>query len=875
MHMALRILLILFVLAPSANFALRAQQLLFDDFQGPNVTSQLNWQGNISDFQITTAKELQLNAPVAGASTLAYPYNFSDSLEFSGNFRMDFAPSLTNSLQIWIAASTSDLSAADGYYLEIGENGNLDALRLMRRQSGTATQIGAGLAAALALQPARARFSVRRTNPNKWDVKVDYTGGQALLPELSVLDNTIALSGQLYFGLYCVYTDTRKDKYFFDDLQVLRLQPDMQAPQAVSATILDANRVELFVNEPVILTNSIHATVTPGALTTPNVSIGASGQSYIATFPQPFVNGTNYTFCLFRASDLLGNIADTLKFTAQYLNFQAPAWQDVILNEIMPDPSPAVGLAEMEYVELYNRSNKFIKGSELTFKDGTSAAVSLSALTMLAPGDHIVLVGAGLGANLPAGTKFVEITGLPTLNNDGELLTLGTPIGAIIDAIDYKTSWYADAVKDDGGWSLERINPTLPCSSAANWSASTATAGGTPGKPNSILNTTPDQNAPTIQNVELVGNSRIKITFSEGIDSLTASDQSHYQIQPGASITAVRVQPQAGIVEIDLAAALSLSTLYRLIINGVADCSGNTMTSTTTGSFGLAEPAQRNDIVFNEILFNPSVGGGRFVELINRSNRFIDMGQCRITGGALDNISTQLIQTKTILLPDSILVLSANKLHTDTTYQSNHPVRVYQNSLPTWPDDEGVAILQCLNIGSWVTIDSFVYLDDWHNPFLSVSAREGKSLEKIGPDLPSVLRSSWTSAAQPFYGSPSANNSASYNPPAQGSASQLVTLGSNRISPDGDGYEDFLAITYQTDRPDYFGTVQVWDAEGHPIKSVLKGGLFGSEGLLRWDGDNDNGEIERPGIYLLFFEFVSPDGEVYRSKQAVTLVQKF
>src|SRR5690606_17196312 len=88
--------------------------------------------------------------------------------------------------------------------------------------------------------------------------------------------------------------------------------------------------------------------------------------------------------------------------------------------------------------------------------------------------------------------QVIGVTGIPSLNNTGDRLAISNAKSNIIDELNYDDSWYNDNAKKTNGWSLELINPNYPCAlTADNWSASNAAEGGTPGKQNSIWNTTP------------------------------------------------------------------------------------------------------------------------------------------------------------------------------------------------------------------------------------------------------------------------------------------------------------------------------------------------------------------------------------------------
>ena len=66
------------------------------------------------------------------------------------------------------------------------------------------------------------------------------------------------------------------------------------------------------------------------------------------------------------------------------------------------------------------------------------------------------------------------------------MLELMNKDGVLISSVTYNDNWYKDPDKEDGGWSLEQINPSNICSGGDNWSASNNAKGGTPGTKNSV-----------------------------------------------------------------------------------------------------------------------------------------------------------------------------------------------------------------------------------------------------------------------------------------------------------------------------------------------------------------------------------------------------
>ncbi len=67
----------------------------------------------------------------------------------------------------------------------------------------------------------------------------------------------------------------------------------------------------------------------------------------------------------------------------------------------------------------------------------------------------------------------------------------------------------------------------------------------------------------------------------------------------------------------------------------------------------------------------------------------------------------------------------------------------------------------------------------------------------------------------------------------------------------------------------------IYDSEGIPVKRLVRQELLGTEGDLRWDGDMEDGTLARPGIYILYMQIFSPEGDVRQVKKPFALVKRF
>ena len=155
------------------------------------------------------------------------------------------------------------------------------------------------------------------------------------------------------------------------------------------------------------------------------------------------------------------------------------------------------------------------------------------------------------------------------------------------------------------------------------------------------------------------------------------------------------------------------------------------------------------------------------------------------------------------------------------------------------------------------------YKDDWH--FALLNNDEGVSLERIDPDGESQKADNWHSAASTAgYGTPTYKNS-QYK--LVQSISAAIEVTPKVFSPDNDGRDDIATIQYKTTEPGYIANITIYDANGRPVRNLVKNGTLSLQGYWVWDGLDDKRLKVPVGTYILFTELFNLNGkkEVFRN----------
>jgi len=536
----------------------------------------------------------------------------------------------------------------------------------------------------------------------------------------------------------------------------------------------------------------------------------------------------------------------------------------------MADPDPIYSsLPNYEYVELYNTTNYPISLYNWQFSAGTTMKI-LPNLTIL-PDSFIVLASTIAAPNYPASYNVVGITSFPSITNGGQTITLKNEVGKVISTVSYSDEWYQDAVKKNGGWSLEQIDPSNPCGGISNWKASTSTDAGTPGRKNSVDAINPDTAPPQLLRVGVIAADSIQLFFNESLDSTTMLNASIYSIDNGIGnpVLVKAITPSFKSVILALPNPLVVKIIYTITVNNtITDCVGNPVGANNSEKFALPEAAIANDIVINEILVDPKEGGVDFVEIYNRSNKVIDLKTILLSEyDTLNNVATNL---KTItsegflIFPDDYIVLSTNGNAVKNQYNSINPENFIDLlSMISMSISDGAV---CLSTATSV-IDVLKYDEAMH--FALLNDTKGVTLERIDFNRSSEDRTNWHSAAAAIgYGTPGYKNS-QYND--AGETDNAIEITPEIFSPDEDGMNDVVNINYKFNVSGYTVNITVYDSKGRLTKLLVRNELLGTSGTYSWDGINENREKARIGIYIFYIEVFDLKGNVKKYKKTCVL----
>ena len=124
------------------------------------------------------------------------------------------------------------------------------------------------------------------------------------------------------------------------------------------------------------------------------------------------------------------------------------------------------------------------------------------------------------------------------------------------------------------------------------------------------------------------GDNSIRLFFSEPMDSSTVLNPANYSISNGLSVFGVPkgFAPQYQSVILYLDQPIQYGNIYTVTITDtLKDCVGNPMEISSSARFAIADSLEQGDVVINEVYMTICSGMDDYVELVNRSNKIVDL----------------------------------------------------------------------------------------------------------------------------------------------------------------------------------------------------------------------------------------------------------
>ncbi len=554
----------------------------------------------------------------------------------------------------------------------------------------------------------------------------------------------------------------------FDDLIAASSQPvvyDITPPSVLSVASTFTNEITLSFDEVLDETNAEilnHYSLDNGLGNPTSAVLSDDGTEVLLTFTTDLTDNTTYALTVDRVEDQNGNATTNAISNFVYDAPVDPAFRDLVINEIYPDPDSGSPLPNAEFVEVFNTGSETIKLRDFQFTDNSSTA-TLSSFD-LAPGAFLILTSSSNADLFSSYGDVMALSNFPSLSNTGETLFLKRRDGEVVDSLQYDTGFYNDETKQDGGYTIELINPEAPCFDQANYTASTDSDQGTPGTQNSAFDNTPDTTAPELTSLEVVSDQQLRVTFNESMDvgSIAASD---FTISDEVTVADIEIEDEFGTsLLINLTSAFEKGLEFTLTTTTLNDCTGNTIVSTDSTFFLGATPTT-GEVIITEIMANPSPTQGlpevEYIEVYNASDKILTLDGLTLS----DLTGTTNLPAVTFASGEYLLLTSTGNVDEFSDIEvggvSSFPsLNTSGDSLAIGDSDDNL-------------IFDVVYSTDFYGD--DTKAAGGFSLEMINPEATCFDDANWTATINTSGGTPGVQNSVFDNTPDT-TAPELTSL---------------------------------------------------------------------------------------------------
>ncbi len=549
----------------------------------------------------------------------------------------------------------------------------------------------------------------------------------------------------------------------------------------------------------------------------------------------------------------------------------------LLISELMPDPDPPAGLPPFEYAEWFNAGTDTVDLQGWRWVVGESVEEAREARVnqgiSLGPGEYLIVCSRTALASFSSLGRSLVLESFPVLRNSGDRVTLVDPEGRISHTVYYSPDLIPDAIKRNGGWSLELSDTGSPCPESA-WMPSADPRGGTPGQSNSLHTDFMEEPSVQLLRAGFYDSGRLFCLFSGSLAYDPSVHDYSCILQPGDRVLQPTGSPVYGFPGLffTLPVDLDENRIYTLEIEGiVVSCQGSPATLPPV-QFAVPRQPDSAGIVINEIMFDPGSGNPEWIELFNRGTVTVDLQKLIMARASPDGTVIGFSDRQPwsfLLFPGGYAVMAPSFRQMIRVYPDMDPGSLAERSdFPSLANDESVLIL--FDADQQV-IDRAIYDPDWHYPYLDETT--GVSLERIDPDASGLLQSNWFSASSGSSCTPGRLNSQSLNRASPPLTTPHIALLNSPLYVSTLSEPEPLVVHYTFPEPGWFCGLSVYDSRGSLVCEPLPFSLAGLQGVMTWDGLDGQSRQVPDGIYLLVARYRHPSGKMGRWKKACAVVR--
>jgi hypothetical protein len=817
--------------------SLCAQLFDFENAVIPNT-----WTGNTTDFQISNANQLQLNAPVgASQSAVAWPSLCLTNCSWEFLVRYDFAASTTNYALFYLYSTEENLNATTNscYYLKIGGiAGSSDKIELYYQQGNTKYKVLESEAGVVGASKVACRIQVIKNAQGIWALNTDNTGGYNFIEQATA--KHWEAQNFNFSGIRCVYSSTRRDKFFWDDIHIcVPFSLDQYQFDNDSTLILHFNQtIASYDSIQIDADFGVTYTLAFGLdFLTLTFEKSLAAKTYKVNFKNIFSVITNEQY--------IGSL--------EIINEMHYYVGQLRISEFMSDPSPSVGLPEVEWIELVNTSSRAMDVKNISISDPSTRGKLPTYI--LQPKAALFICSAKMCALFQM-DNCIEVGALPSLNNSADSIFVWANDTLLLDYVHYEIALLEKGYKAEGGYSIVRKNISENCLFLQELKFSDDLNGGSPGIAPVFVNP-----PPLTFNVQIISDTEVELKLDGAITLNQNFISNPLDILPMKNNSS---KYETNYL-IKCAHTFEPGKAYECTIDSIIMCKNLQQSVHLTIPLIYPKKAQKNELYINEILYNPLSGGVDFIEIYNSSDAYIQLGKCHLYNNSSNKISHMFLTDDVVIAPYAYIVLTADTIILKQHYSNAKQHTLIQcKKLVSLPDGGG-SLLLIANNGD--TLDFIEYRDDFQNRLLRNS--EGYSLEKIHSTNSVFSPDNWTSSAvraTPGYensqqaSSDSHENKSFYCAPCHAS----VNL---------NGVNDFVLLHLNPLTQDAFGSIRIFGLNGDILANLFINQLLSYENTFIWNGLKQNGEVLTDGIYVAVAEWWTSDGKVNTAKIAISTSQ--